>query len=179
MTALEARAASAVRVRELRDADLDDVVRIDALHTGEPNPGYWSGVLQAFLARHDDRPRIGLAAEVGDAMVGYLLGEVRAFEFGSEPCGWVFGAGVDSGHLRKRVASQLLAECCRRFREAGVHHVRTMVRRNNVPVLSFFRASGFVAGSFVQLELDLDVLPDDDKDLSRFVDNREPVWSDE
>ena len=28
--------------------------------------------------------------------------------------------------------------------------------RTNVPVLSFFRASGFVAGSFVQLELDLE-----------------------
>ena len=27
---------------------------------------------------------------------------------------------------------------------------------DNVPVLSFFRANGFVAGSFVQLELDLE-----------------------
>jgi hypothetical protein len=30
-----------------------------------------------------------------------------------------------------------------------------MVRRNDVPVLSFFRANGFVGGEFVQLELDL------------------------
>jgi len=171
MTTAEARAAAAVRVRDLRDDDLDEVVRIDALHTGEPNPEYWRGVLRGFLARGDGRTRVGLAAEVEGEMVGYLLGEVRAFEFGSEPCGWVFGAGVDPGHLRRRVASHLLVECCRRFRSAGVRHVRTMVLRNNVPVLSFFRASGFVAGSFVQLELDLEVLPGDD--------DREPAWSDE
>ena len=33
--------------------------------------------------------------------------------------------------------------------------VRTMVRRNDVPVLSFFRGNGFRGGSFVQLELDV------------------------
>jgi len=31
--------------------------------------------------------------------------------------------------------------------------VRTMVRRNNVPVLTFFRTNGFAAGPYVQLEL--------------------------
>jgi hypothetical protein len=30
-----------------------------------------------------------------------------------------------------------------------------MVQRADVPVLSFFRANGFVGGSFVQMELDL------------------------
>ena len=41
-------------------------------------------------------------------------------------------------------------------RELGVTVLRTMVRRNDVPVLSFFRAGGFVGGSFAQLECDLD-----------------------
>ena len=89
-------------------------------------------------------------------MIGYLLGEVRAFEFGSEACGWVFSVGVDPNALHGGVASALLRETCRRFREAGVSTVRTMVRRDSVDVLSFFRANGFVGGSFVQLELDLE-----------------------
>ena len=50
----------------------------------------------------------------------------------------------------------LLALTCRRFKESGIRHIRTMVGRNNVPVLSFFRANGFVGGTFVQLELDLE-----------------------
>ena len=119
-------------------------------------PAYWQSVFRDFLRDDGRRPRVGLAAADERGMIGFLLGEVRAFEFGSEPCGWIFGIGVAPPHLRGRIASRLLAEGCRRFREAGVSRVRTMVLRNNVPVLSFFRANGFVAGSFVQLELDLE-----------------------
>jgi len=151
-----ARAVAALDVRDLRKGDLEEVVRIDALHTGHPAPDYWQRVFAEFLGRGTDRPRVGLAAVGGGRLLGYLLGEVRAFEFGSEACGWVFGVGVDPRGLRRGVASTLLAEACRRFRAAGVRHIRTMVRRNNVPVLSFFRANGFAAGSFVQLELDLE-----------------------
>jgi ribosomal protein S18 acetylase RimI-like enzyme len=57
--------------------------------------------------------------------------------------------------LRGGIASSLLAEACREFARDGITRVRTMVRRNDIPVLSFFRSNGFVGGSFVQLELDL------------------------
>lgn len=147
--------ASDIRVRELQEKDLEDTIRIDALHTRRPEPAYWQGVFRDFLESGPAGPRVGLAADGDGGMVGYLLGEVRAFEFGSEPCGWVFAIGVDPARLRQRVASALLTECCRRFRELGVGKVRTMVRRDVVPVLSFFRSNGFVAGTFVQLELDL------------------------
>ena len=155
-TGAETGVAERVRVRDLAEADLDDVVRIDGLHTGERKPDYWRGVLRGFLEADPQRVRVGLAAGAAGPMVGYLLGEVRAFEFGSEPCGWIFAVGVDPALARGRVASGLLAEACRRFQRAGVTRVRTMVLRNNVPVLSFFRSKGFVAGRFVQLELDLE-----------------------
>ncbi len=142
-------------VRELRATDLDRVVEIDAQHTGRRKPGYWRRLFDDFVGGRGDTLRVGLAAELDGQMAGYLLGEVRAFEFGSEPCGWVFAIGVDRRHLRRRIASTLLAAACRHFRDAGIECVRTMVRRNDVPVLSFFRANGFVGGSFVELELDL------------------------
>jgi ribosomal protein S18 acetylase RimI-like enzyme len=154
-----ARAVAALEVRELRRGDLEEVIRIDALHTGRAEPDYWKRVFADFLGRGADRPRVGLAAAGEGRLLGYLLGEVRAFEFGSEACGWVFGVGVDPRGLRRGVGSTLLGEACRRFRAAGVRSIRTMVRRNNVPVLSFFRANGFTAGSFVQLELGLEEEP--------------------
>ena len=143
------------RIRRLSRADLADVTRIDAHHTGLRKPAYWKRVLGEFLARRGERERVGLAAEVEGRLVGYLLGEVRAFEFGSEPCGWVFAVGVDPARLRRGLAAALLDEACRAFRARGVFTVRTMVRRNDVPVLAFFRAAGFSGGSYVQLELDL------------------------
>ena len=149
---------TAVRIRELRGADALEAVRIDALRTGLPKPAYWRRVFAEFRRSGDGRARVGLAAEAGGpGLAGYLLGEVRAFEFGSEPCGWVFAVAVDPGQARGGVATQLLEEACRRFRAEGVAKVRTMVRRNDVPFLSFFRARGFVGGPFVQLERDLEV----------------------
>ena len=148
-----------MRLRELGRADLDEVVRLDALHTGEPKPAYWQRVFRDFLGAGDETLRIGLAAERAGGegpLIGYLLGEVRAFEFGSEPCGWIFAVGVDPAALRDGVASRLLDEACARFARAGVRRIRTMVRRDSVPVMSFFRANGFVGGAFVQLERDLE-----------------------
>jgi ribosomal protein S18 acetylase RimI-like enzyme len=145
----------AAEVRELRPDDLDDVVRIDALHTSQRKPEYWQRVFHDFFDGGRDELRVGLAAEAGGVVQGYLLGEVRAFEFGSEACGWVFAVGVDTGALRGGIATRLLSEACRQFAREGIATVRTMVRRNDVPVLSFFRSNGFVGGSFVQLELDL------------------------
>ena len=145
----------AAEVRKLRANDLDDVVRIDALHTGQRKPEYWQRVFRDFFNGGREELRVGLAAEADGVVQGYLLGEVRAFEFGSEACGWVFAVGVDQTNLRSGIASNLLAEACRQFAGDGITQVRTMVRRNDVPVLSFFRSNGFVGGSFVQLELDL------------------------
>jgi ribosomal protein S18 acetylase RimI-like enzyme len=151
----EAARGTTPRIRALRAADLGEVARIDALHTGAPKRAYWRDVLDRFLKPGTKAVRIGLAAEARDGLAGYLLGEVRAFEFGSEACGWIFAVGVDPRSARQRVASQLLAEAAERFREQGAPRIRTMVRRNDVPVLAFFRANGFRGGPFVQLELDL------------------------
>ncbi len=143
-------------VRDLRVEDLEEVIRIDSLHTGHEKSMYWRDLLDRFVGDPSGK-EVGLAAEEpGGQLAGYLLGEVRAFEFGSEECGWVFAVGVEPHRLRSHVASRLLSEACCRLHAAGVDTIRTMVRRADVPVQSFFRAAGFEGGSFVQLERNLE-----------------------
>jgi ribosomal protein S18 acetylase RimI-like enzyme len=146
---------TALKLRELARTDLAEVARIDAVRTGLLKKDYWKQVFRDFFNSTDGSLRIGLAAEGESGLAGYLLGEVRAFEFGSEACGWIFAVATDVPYARTGVASRLLAETCRRFREAEVTRLRTMVRRNDIPVLSFFRSNGFAGGPYVQLELDL------------------------
>jgi len=148
--------AKRVDVRPLHVEDLPGVVRIDAHLTREEKPDYWRRIFAEFLAPPGEPLRIGLAADRDGELAGYLFGEVRAFEFGSEACGWIFSVAVAPSSVRSGVATALLEEACRRFRDAGVRHVRTMVLRNDVPVLSFFRSNRFRGGSFVQLERPLD-----------------------
>lgn len=150
------RTDPAIQVRDLRAEDLPQVVRIDAGHTGVPKPAYWSGIFESFVEAAEQGTRVGLGAEADGRLAGYLLGEVRAFEFGSEPCGWVFAIGVDPEHFRGNIATDLLHLASRRFQRLGVRKLRTMVQRTDVPVMSFFRSNGFVGGAFYQLEMDLE-----------------------
>jgi ribosomal protein S18 acetylase RimI-like enzyme len=152
-----------VRVRALGTADLEAVVALDASLTGEAKATYWGPVVERFLTR---KSCIALAAsaasatsaagEPGDGLDGFLFGERRAFEFGSEACGWVLAVGVRMSAARTGVATALMEQARRQFAAMGVTAVRTMVRRTDVPLLSFFRSQGFVGGPFVQLELGLE-----------------------
>ena len=146
-------------IRNLRMEDLIAVSKLDAAYTGEKKLEYWSRVFRDFLQGSDAKTSIGIAAVQEGVLTGFLLGETRAFEFGSEVCGWVFSVGVDPERARGGIATAMLQEARRRFREAGVSVVRTMVEKNNIPVLSFFRSSGFTGGSFHQLEIDLNSDP--------------------
>ena len=143
-------------LRDLTQDDLERVIEIDTQLTGAAKRGYWSEVLGSLALHRDHRRALSVAAEIDGRLIGYLLGEVRAFEFGAQACGWILVIGVDPAHARGRVATALLGLARRRFREAGVDTVRTMVGRTDVPLLSFFRASGFAGGAFVQLELGLE-----------------------
>ena len=148
-----ARQVTPARIRPLGRRDLADVIRVDAIHTGAEQRPYWTRLFREFLAPGPGRQRVALAAEADGELAGFLLADVRAFEFGSEPCGWILEVGVDPARAREGIASSLLVEAVKRLRAAGVSTVRTMVRRNNVPVLTFFRSNGFAGGPYVQLEL--------------------------
>ena len=142
-------------VRTLALGDLENVVALDAQLTGQASAlkeSYFKGVFERFLR---DEGCIGLAVVGETGLEGYLFGEVRAFEFGSDECGWIFALGVRPDTTRKGRASALLEESQRRFRALGVNSLRTMVSRTDVPMLSLFRRQGFWGGPFVQLELNL------------------------
>lgn len=146
--------SASAKIVPLRARDLPAVIRLDWRLTGHRKAPYWRRIVKTFVPG-DGRARVALAARGGARLVGYLLGEVRAFEFGSPPCGWVFAVGVDPTYAHHGIGSALVAEAGRRFAGAGVTTMRTMVRRNDIAMLAFFRSNGFVGGSFTQLELDL------------------------
>jgi ribosomal protein S18 acetylase RimI-like enzyme len=141
------------KIRAARPADLPQVIEIDALITGLRKPAYWAGILRRY-GGHRSR-RFFLVAETDEAVQGYIVGEVRDWEFGSPPCGWVFGIGVRPHARLGTVATRMLEEICERFRRAGVEKLRTMLARDNALVLAFFRSQGMMAAPFIALERDL------------------------
>jgi len=141
-------------VRGVRRSDLVQVVAIDALITGLAKPAYWAGILRRYGGRQ--KQRYFLVAEGKDGVQGYVVGEVRDWEFGSPPCGWVFGIGVRPQARLGGIGAQLLEAVCERFRRAGVGRVRTLLARDATVILAFFRSQGMMAAPFIPLEKELD-----------------------
>ncbi len=150
-----ASSAGAMTIRTVTTNDLEAVVRLDEVITGTAKPIYWAGLFAELDAT--GRPGITfLVAELDGRVVGFIAGEVRAVEFGSDACGWVFGLDVEPGLRVKSVGTKLFDALCARFRASGITKVRTMLARDNDLVLAFFRSLGMMAGPFIQLEKDLD-----------------------
>lgn len=143
------------RVRKVRAADLAQVAAIDLEITRLPKPGYWAEIYRRYGSGRREQ-RFFLVAEAAGRIQGFVIGEVRDWEFGSPRCGWVFAISVRPGARLAGVGSRLLAAICQGFRRLGVSKVRTMLARDNSLILSFFRSQGMMAAPFIPLEIDLE-----------------------
>ncbi len=142
-------------MRAVRRADLDHVIEIDATVTGLEKRSYWQRVYRRYGVGARGERRWFLVAVMDDRVVGFLIGEVRDWEFGSPPCGWVFAIDIDPQVREAGVATRLLAALGASLRRAGVRKLRTLLARDNTLILSFFRSQGMMAAPMIALELDL------------------------
>jgi GNAT superfamily N-acetyltransferase len=152
--------AQAVTVRRVRAGDIAAVIALDERVTGLAKPDYWRDVFDRYGERRLDE-RFFLVAEPaaasgGPSIVGFIIGEVRAWEFGSGPCGWVFALSVEPRTRLHGIGRALFEAIAAEFRKAGVGKMRTMVARDNRLHLMFFRSEGMMAGPYIQLEKEID-----------------------
>lgn len=149
-------------IRLAKPSDLAQVAEMDREITGLEKPGYWDDLFDRYQSRGEDdeepgtgRQRFFLVAAEGGDVLGFIIGEVRAWEFGSPPCGWVFAIGIRADVRNVGVGHTLFDAISARLRSCGVTKVRTMLARDNPLAMSFFRSQGMMAGPFIQLEKDL------------------------
>jgi ribosomal protein S18 acetylase RimI-like enzyme len=140
-----------VSIRNAIPADLDEVISLDEVVTRERKTAYWSGVFDRYV-NGGRRDRYFLVAEAGGTIAGFIVGEVRAWEFGSAPCGWVFAVEVSPKRRELGIGQRMFEEMCVRLKQAGVTTVRTMMDRDDKLTLSFFRTQGLRTGRYIELE---------------------------
>jgi ribosomal protein S18 acetylase RimI-like enzyme len=135
-------------IRPVQASDLKAISALDARLTGTSKPDYWREMLSPgrhFLVAETDK----------GVLAGFIAGEIRAWEFGQPPAGWVFAIQIDPKLRLKGVGTELFEAIVVRFKEKGVTRVRTLVDRKDHLILSFFRAQGMVAGPSLQLDMDV------------------------
>lgn len=147
-------------IRDAQKKDFDDVIRIDAeisiawYGTVFDKTAYWKELFDYYVLREKDK-RFFLVAELNNEVAGFVIGEARAWEFGSPLCGWVFAVEVSSRKRTLGVGQQLFTEICHRLNQIGVSTIRTMVDIENKETLSFFRSQGMRTGRNIELEMQI------------------------
>lgn len=148
---------ASMRIRRAEADHLQHIIDLDARVTGQTKPDYWQDIFERYAKRRTDQRFFLVAEKDGfDGILGLAAGEVRGWEFGSQPCGWIFAVSVDPDHRQQGIGESLFQSMCDEFRNAGMTTVRTMVRRSSPLHMSFFRSEGMMAGPFTQLEMSLD-----------------------
>jgi len=157
--AIDRYALEQISIRRVQAGDMAHVVALDKRVTGLAKISYWRDIFARY-GTPDGSKRFFLVANGGKGrdqpILGFIIGEVRAWEFGSAPCGWVFGLSVDPKSRLAGVGHAMFRAIAAEFRRAGVRKMRTMVARDDLLPLRFFRSEGMMAGPYIQLEMDID-----------------------
>jgi len=137
-----------VTIRFLGMDDLDDILRIQQKIVGE-QPSENSEKLASlkdttvYHLQHGD-PLTNLGAEIDGKLVGFVIGEIRRWEFGrSENIGWILILGVDREYHGMGVGHKLGSTLIEHFRKKNVRKVQTLVEWHDGELISFFKSLGF------------------------------------
>lgn len=144
-----------VTIRNAVTDDLNTLIELDLDGVTVEKPAYWRGIFDRYVTTGNTNGFF-LVAETRGVVIGFIVGEVRAWEFGSPPCGWVFALGVSPKSRELGIGQLMLKEMCQRLKQAGVTTLRTMVDRENKLTLSFFRSQGLRTGRYIELEKQID-----------------------
>ena len=155
MNNTEAQGFIKLRAAELSDAAA--LIALDALVSGVKKSDYWEERINSFTSKPGRHLIVAESdGKIQNAQIlGFILGEIRAWEFGSRPCGWIFALGVDPEFRVQGIGQKLFTAICNAFRADGANAVRTMIARHDQLNMSFFRAQGMMGGPFIELEKSL------------------------
>jgi ribosomal protein S18 acetylase RimI-like enzyme len=146
--------STALRIRPLDELDISGIVRIDEKISGIYRPEVWETRVMYYTRRD---PGASQVAELGGKVVGFMLGDLRAGEFGlDEPSGWIERFGIDPDYRGRDLGRLMFEAMVTHFRAEGAHSVRTLVDQKDAAVAGFLAAVGFTPAPLTALEMRLD-----------------------
>jgi ribosomal protein S18 acetylase RimI-like enzyme len=153
--------SDAVNIRFLGMDDLEDILRVQTKIVGEPQSDNVDKLASlkdttVYHLQHGD-PLMNLGAEIDGKLVGFVIGEVRRWEFGrSEMTGWILILGVDPEYQGMGVGRKLGAALLDHFRKKNVKKIQTLVEWHDGDLISYFKSLGFSLLQMLPLEKELD-----------------------
>lgn len=147
-------------IRMLEMADLDDILKIDEKIEREidieKSERMESLKKTAIYHLQQDEPLLNLGAAIDGKLVGFILAEVRHWEFGrGEKTGWIKVLDVDPEYQGRGIGRKLGETLLDHFRRKNISKVRTLVDWYEGDLISYFRSLGFDILNMIPLEKEL------------------------
>lgn len=138
-------------VRPLSGGDVDRVVAIDGIHSGQSRRHFFEKRFMAAAARPDDFVHLGAIAD--GSLLGFAVARILRGEFGQPDALVVLDAlGVDPASRDRGLGQSLIEELFNVARHRNVRTVQSQVSWANGELLRFFQAAGFELAPRVALE---------------------------
>jgi len=151
----ETPARDQVLVRNLRPADHEAVVAIDARAFGRRREEFFRLKMQQAFT--DTGIAISLAAELDGRVAGFLLARLYYGEFGvAERVAVLDVLGVHPDQRGKHVAAALVDQLRTNLLGLGIRTLQTEVAWDSLDLLAFFQHEGFRPAPRLCLDLDLE-----------------------
>lgn len=142
-----------IRIRRLKKKDSVAVSRIFAAITLKPVDDDFKRVIEQHADRQEEAC---VVAEIGDAVVGFMISYIITGGFGMTKSAWIATFGVSPDHMGEGIGAALAEEIFKIYKAAGIDNVYTSVRWDSTDLLSFFKTLGFDRSNFINLRKVLD-----------------------
>lgn len=138
-----------LRIRRMTEADLPRVKELDRELVGPYRSVSWPLRIEAHWWVYRGMPNY--VAEIGGKLVGFVLGDIRGAEYGTEIGGWIDMMGVSPSHQSRGIGRKLVEAFCEDCREKGVR-VRVVVMGDDKRLVKFWESLGFRKGNLTSFE---------------------------
>jgi ribosomal protein S18 acetylase RimI-like enzyme len=152
--------SAAITIRFLGMDDLQDILHIQERIVGEQEPDNAERLASlkdttVYHLQHGD-PLLNLCAEIDGKLVGFVIGEIRRWEFGrSEMIGWILLLGVDHDYQGMGAGRKLGSTLLDHFRKKNVKKIQTLVQWHDGELISYFKSLGFNLLQMLPLEKEI------------------------
>ncbi|MCI2429785.1 GNAT family N-acetyltransferase [Candidatus Acetothermia bacterium] len=142
--------AAGLTIRPLRREDLPAILKIQQPFERTLDP--FAQTMSHQIEENDSILSLGAALE--GELVGFIVGEIRQWEFGGGArTGWIKALGVATDFRHRGIGRGLGEALLEEFRRRGVERVRTLVDWHNGELISYFRSLGFDLMPMLPLEM--------------------------
>ncbi len=139
-------AEDTIKIRHLRAEDIPHLQEIDRKITQRSTT--WDNV-DIYLA---GGPLLSFIAELNGEVIGFLLGDVKSYEFGLAQSAWIETIGVSPDHQRDGVGRMLVSAFLDHCRRSNISNVQVLVRQDDRALHGFLDAMSFHRGEMVNFQ---------------------------